>query len=243
MGDTMPFKNMVPDHKTSVITEQSNDNSQEKKETNPTEGVTLKLVVNGKEEEMTLTMEELATKVQLSEASTRKFQEASELRKQALAELEEAKRLKEEVASNKQTADPTPIKKVNGDYPDEVYAEIKRLKDMNQKLLNDFNSVSESIRTRKTEETINTLMTQYGVNKEFIDKTVLPYMSKKGIDDIEVGIKACMFDSNMSVKTGITPDRGIGKKLNADPNISKELGNQIINASGESVFSKLKKLK
>ena len=134
MGDTMPFENMVPDHKTSVITEQSNDNSQEKKETNPTEGVTLKLVVNGKEEEMTLTMEELATKVQLSEASTRKFQEASELRKQALAELEEAKRLKEEVASNKQTADPTPIKKVNGDYPDEVYAEIKRLKDMNQKL-------------------------------------------------------------------------------------------------------------
>jgi hypothetical protein len=234
--------------------EQPNNNAQKPTDTpsdgktndTPSDGKTndglieLAVTVNGKQEVMKLTTDEIARYVQLGKASTQKFQEASDLRKQTEQERQELAELRKQIEqSNNHKPEERHHKPNKKDYDDDVYRKLKETTDELNSLKEQFGQVTNTIRTRETEERINNITNKYGVDRDYIDKNVLPYMAKEGIDNIEVGIKALLFENGKTKSSTITPDNSYkqkSKKSNADAIFEALLG------ASQTTFDKLNKM-
>lgn len=207
--------------------------------TNTPEKFEFKVTVNGKEEMVEMTPDEIAKHVQLAKASTQKFQEASEMRKAVEQERAEMERLRKELESNKAPATKTDNGEIR-DHDDDVYRELNATKNELKQLKEQFGQVSNNIKTRETEERINNLVNKYNVSREYINNDVLPFMAKEGIDNVDVALKALLYENGKTVSTNITSDAGIKRKQT--PNGAEALANAILGAD-QKVFAKLDKLK
>lgn len=191
---------------------QNESETNNQQNTNPVDNgkYKIKLVINGKEEVREYTQEELAAKLQLSEVSTQRFQESSELKKSAEKELLKALELYEKMSANYkniQNKEQTTEKKiVKDDYPDDLLIEFKKLKEEVSSLKNEQSSVLKTVKEREHNEQLNNIINRYGVTREFIDKEVLPFMSTRAIDDVETAIQAVLFQKGKTKASTITSD-------------------------------------
>jgi hypothetical protein len=237
----------VSDSDKNINSSEQPDNNKEQKPTDtPSDSKTndglieLAVTVNGKQEVMKLTTDEIARYVQLGKASTQKFQEASDLRKKTEQERQELAELRKQIEqSNNPKPEERHQKSNKNDYDDDVYRKLKETTDELNSLKEQFGQVTNTIRTRETEERINNITNKYGVDREYIDKNVLPYMAKEGIDNLEVGIKALLFENGKTKSSTITPDNSYKQKVeksNADAIFEALLG------ASQTTFDKLNKM-
>lgn len=206
---------------------------------NTPEKFEFKVTVNGKEEVVNMTADEIARHIQLAKASTQKFQEASELRKQVEKERVEMDRLRKEL-EGKRGSENTHTDRPKDDYDDDIYRELNATKNELKQLKEQFGQVSNNIKTRETEDRINNLVNNYGVTREYIDKNVLPFMAKEGIDNVDVALKALLYENGKTVSSNITPENGINHKQ--DKSLADRFAEELVNVD-QSVFAKLDRLK
>ena len=227
--------------------EQSVESKNVEQQTNANTGSKFEfdIVVNGKPEKVVFnTKEELANAVQLSRASTQRFQEASNLSKEAEEKLNEAKRIYEELAKKdtyKEPKEPNEHKKPYKDYDDGLYAEFNKTKKELEQLKNMFNEIGSEIKSKKFNDSISSLTEKYGVDREFIEKTVTPFMAKEGIDNLEIALKAVLFESGKSKSQSITTDGAYRKKI--EPSIKEQIADEIISFSDKTIFNKMRNRK
>jgi cellobiose-specific phosphotransferase system component IIA len=198
------------------------------------------IVVNGKSEKVVFnTKEELANAVQLSRASTQRFQEASNISKEAEEKLNEAKKIYEELAKNETYKKPVEHKKPETDYDDDVYSELNKTKKELEQLKNMFNEIGSEFKSKKLNDSIHTLIEKYGVDRDFIEKTVTPFMAREGIDNLEIALKAVLFENGKSNSQSITTDGAYRKKV--EPSIKDQIADEIISFSDKTIFNKMRK--
>lgn len=220
------------------------DNNEVK--TNPevnTDGkLKLKVVINGKEELREFTHEELAQKVQLAEVSTQRFQESSILGKKASEELKKAQELYNKLSMNSEQA-PKPQEehtntKIKEDYPDEYLTELNALKAEISNLRQEQNSVFKTVVEKERNEKISNVVNKYGVDKNFIDTEVLPYMASNGVDDLETAIKAVLFEKGKTKQSTVTRD-GNGVNIQNPKSVEDSVIDSIFSHSNIGITAKL----
>lgn len=209
--------------------QQGNQNSHEQSENNSTkQKVAVEVSINGQRQVVELTPEEIARHYQLSESSTQRFQEASRLREEA-QKISKVESSNNEQESKKSRSD-------DGDYGDEVYREINRLKKLNEDLKTQFESVSQTIVSHQNAQSVKSLSQKYGVTEDFIKNEVMPVMADKGIGDLDIAVKSVMFDKNIQRKTSITSDSGY-RPDNSDVDIEDAFGKSMLQSIHSGLYS------
>lgn len=214
-------------------------------ETNPTNTdgkFKLKLIIDGKEEIREYTAEELANKVQLADVSTQRFQEAAELRQKVTEEGKRIEQLLKKLSNNaeQQTQEVIPESKKNikEDYDDDILVTVKKLETEIERLRNEQITAFKTVKEQERETKLNSIINKYNVDRNFIEKEVLPYMSTKAVDDIETAIKAVLFEKGRTKMSSITKD-GNGVNIENPKSVEESILDSIFSQSNLGMAAKL----
>ena len=180
----------------------------------------IEVTIDGKKEIKSLSLEEIAEKVQLASVSTQRFQEASELRKKAMEEASKAQEIYDKLSKNVAAKpEQTTQNIVNDDDDDSLILTIKELKKEIEELKNSNNNISNEVFGAKRNNELNDLSARLNIDRAKLDKEIIPIITEstgKELKDIstlelEMFIKASLYELGNTKNISITPDTISGR--------------------------------